>query len=161
MDPARVAIVHDFLSQHGGAERVVLRFAGLFPDAPVYTAFYDADGAFPAFNDLDVRTSRLQGAFAATPSGVRCCATPGAFDAFDVTEHDAVLVSSTGFAHHVQHPRTLMDRHTPPRFLYAPHTYASGRARPLATLATAPSRRCAEPTAVRPVRRPATRRTPS
>ena len=38
----RVAIVHDFLMQMGGAEKVVEVLHAMFPDAPVYTSAYDA-----------------------------------------------------------------------------------------------------------------------
>ena len=35
--------MHDYLVQDGGAERVVAVFKELFPKAPIYTLFYDAD----------------------------------------------------------------------------------------------------------------------
>ena len=37
------AIVHDFLVQDGGAERCAIEIAGLLPDAPLYTTFFDRD----------------------------------------------------------------------------------------------------------------------
>ena len=52
----RVALVHDYLTQRGGAERVVLSLTRAFPGAPVYTSLYDPGGTFPEFADLDVRT---------------------------------------------------------------------------------------------------------
>jgi hypothetical protein len=36
----RVALVHDYLTQLGGAERVALEMTRAFPDAPLYTAIY-------------------------------------------------------------------------------------------------------------------------
>ncbi len=39
----KVAIVHDFLNQYGGAEKVIEVFNELFPDAPVFTPIYVAD----------------------------------------------------------------------------------------------------------------------
>ncbi len=36
-----VALVHDYLNQRGGAERVFAHIAGAWPQAPVYTALYD------------------------------------------------------------------------------------------------------------------------
>src|SRR6476660_5369372 len=52
---ARVAIVHDYLTQRGGAERVVLSMCKAFPEAPVYTSLYDAETTFPEFCGRDMR----------------------------------------------------------------------------------------------------------
>jgi hypothetical protein len=53
----RVAIVHDFLNQHGGAENVVALFAEMFPGAPIYTSVYDAKRMPHRWRALDIRTS--------------------------------------------------------------------------------------------------------
>ena len=45
----RVAIAHDYLTQRGGAERVVLSLTRAFPDAEVYTSFYAAEDTYPEF----------------------------------------------------------------------------------------------------------------
>ena len=37
----KLAIIHDYLNQYGGAERVVEAMHELFPEAPVYTSVYD------------------------------------------------------------------------------------------------------------------------
>src|SRR5579862_2623768 len=52
----KVALVHDYLTQRGGAERVVLSLTRAFPGTPVYTSLYDPDGTFPEFSEVDVRT---------------------------------------------------------------------------------------------------------
>ena len=52
-----VAIVHDYLTQKGGAERVVLAMHRAFPAAPIYTSLYEPDLTFPEFRDIDVRPS--------------------------------------------------------------------------------------------------------
>ena len=36
----KIALVHDYLKEYGGAERVLWTMHELFPDAPIYTAFY-------------------------------------------------------------------------------------------------------------------------
>ncbi|MDQ1369926.1 MAG: hypothetical protein QOF20_2279, partial [Acidimicrobiaceae bacterium] len=41
MGRPEIAIVHDYLTQRGGAERVVLSMMRMFPDAPLYTALYE------------------------------------------------------------------------------------------------------------------------
>lgn len=57
MNPApKVAIVCDWLTNMGGAERVVLALHKAYPDAPIYTSVFDAN-ACPAFKELDVRTT--------------------------------------------------------------------------------------------------------
>ncbi len=56
----KVALVHDYLNQMGGAERVVLAFHELFPDAPLYTSMYDPKRVDAAFRSMDIRTSFMQ-----------------------------------------------------------------------------------------------------
>ena len=36
----KIALVHDYLKEYGGAERVLLALSDMYPDAPIYTAFY-------------------------------------------------------------------------------------------------------------------------
>jgi len=48
-----VALVHDYLTQRGGAERVFLLLAKAFADAPIYTSLYDPEGTFPGFTATD------------------------------------------------------------------------------------------------------------
>src|ERR1700719_611802 len=57
---ARVVIAHDYLTQRGGAERVVLAMARAFPGSPIVTSLYEPDLTFPDFSAYEVRTSRLQ-----------------------------------------------------------------------------------------------------
>ena len=52
----RVALVHDYLTQRGGAERVVLTLTRAFPDAPLFTSLYDPEGTFPEFGAVDLQT---------------------------------------------------------------------------------------------------------
>lgn len=55
----KVAIVCDWLTGIGGAERVVLELHKLYPDAPIYTSQYDPS-KISWFADTDVRTTWLQ-----------------------------------------------------------------------------------------------------
>lgn len=120
-------IVHDYLTQCGGAERVVLQLTRMFPDAPVYTSIYSPDRTFEEFADRVVCTSRLQGRVRPERFRAAVLRYPGAFRAFDLASFDTVVVSSSAFAHHVVHPRSFVYCHTPPRFLYDPATYGRGR----------------------------------
>jgi glycosyltransferase involved in cell wall biosynthesis len=51
----KVAIVHDFLMQSGGAEQVLREIKSLFPDAPVFTLAYDKNRVPEDFKDWDIR----------------------------------------------------------------------------------------------------------
>lgn len=55
----KVALVCDWLTNIGGAEKVLLRLHKLYPDAPIYTSQYDPS-AIDWFKNADVRTGRLQ-----------------------------------------------------------------------------------------------------
>jgi len=56
----KVAIVHDFLIQYGGAERVLEVIAEIFPEAPIYTLLYDQEKMGDKFAKKEIRTSYLQ-----------------------------------------------------------------------------------------------------
>ena len=95
----RVALVHDYLNQRGGAENVVEIFAEMFPGAPLFTSVYDADAMSPSWGRLDVRTTflqrlspRLRFAKALLPL------YPAAFETLDLSGFDLVLSSTTAFA---------------------------------------------------------------
>lgn len=55
----KVALVCDWLTNVGGAEKVILKIHQLFPNAPIYTSKYDPKG-IDWFQDADVRTGWLQ-----------------------------------------------------------------------------------------------------
>ena len=55
----RVAIAHDYLTQRGGAERVVLAMSRAFPDAPIHTTLYNPSTTFPEFVDKNIVVSPL------------------------------------------------------------------------------------------------------
>jgi len=56
----KIALVHDYLVQYGGAERVLECFAELFPHAPIYTLVYNKDSMHGKFDQKDIRTSFIQ-----------------------------------------------------------------------------------------------------
>jgi glycosyltransferase involved in cell wall biosynthesis len=56
----KVALVHDFLNQYGGAERVLSVLHEIFPEAPIYTLLYDPKKMRGKFKDADIRPSFLQ-----------------------------------------------------------------------------------------------------
>jgi glycosyltransferase involved in cell wall biosynthesis len=120
----RVAIVHDYLTQRGGAERVVLAMHRAFPDAPIYTSLYHPDGTFPEFSELDVRPSVLQRIPALSAHhrlGLPLYATT--FSRMRV-DADVVLCSSSGWAHGVSAtgPKVVYC-YNPPRWVYQQDQY--------------------------------------
>ncbi len=128
----RVAIVHDYLTQRGGAERVVLSLTRAFPDAPVFTSLYDPDGTFPEFGDIDIRTlpmNRLAPLRRHHRPALPILAS--SFSRLKVTA-DAVVCSSSGWAHGASvEGRKIVYCHTPARWLYQPDRYLRGHALPV------------------------------
>ncbi|MFA5158341.1 MAG: glycosyltransferase [Patescibacteria group bacterium] len=99
----KVAIVHDYLTKVGGAERVLLVMHKIFPDAPIYTLLYDQSGTKGMFSDCDIRPSYLQKypAFIRKRSRFLLSKYPKAIEKMDLREFDLVISSSNSFAHGV------------------------------------------------------------
>jgi glycosyltransferase involved in cell wall biosynthesis len=94
----KVALVHDYLNQMGGAERVVLAFHEIFPDAPVYTSIYDSRRVDPAFQKMDVRTTFMQKfPWITSHHQPYLPFYPFAMESLDLREYDLVLSSSSAF----------------------------------------------------------------
>jgi glycosyltransferase involved in cell wall biosynthesis len=113
-----VAVVHDYLTQFGGAERVALVMSDCFPEAPVYTSIYGEHDTFSEFRDRDVRTTSLQRYVPPRHFRLAGPLYGRAFSKLDLSAYDNLLISSSGFAHHVQHHNAYVYCHTPPRFIY-------------------------------------------
>jgi glycosyltransferase involved in cell wall biosynthesis len=117
--PGAVAIVHDYLTQRGGAERVVLAMHRAFPAAPIYTSLYEPDLTFPEFRDVDVRPSYLnRSQFLRRHHRFALPLLAHAFSKIEVDEK-IVLCSSSGWAHGIHTTGTkLVYCHCPARWLY-------------------------------------------
>ncbi len=118
-EPGTVAIVHDYLTQRGGAERVVLAMHRAFPAAPIYTSLYEPDLTFPEFRDLDVRPSYLNRSHMLRRQ--HRLALPLLAHAFSNIQIDEkiVLCSSSGWAHGIHTTGTkLVYCYCPARWLY-------------------------------------------
>jgi glycosyltransferase involved in cell wall biosynthesis len=98
----RVALVHDFLLDVRGAERVFLQLCELYPQADIYTAVYDEVGTEGRFADRGVHSSFLQ---RLRPSARTFRALlpfyPAAIESFDFSGYDLVVSSSSAWAHGV------------------------------------------------------------
>lgn len=125
---ARVALAHDYLTQRGGAERVVVMMAEAFPDAPLHTLLHEPDATFDEFRAIDVRASGLNRwwllrkdhrlalpLLARAAAGVR-------------VDADVLLASSSGWAHAMGCTgRKVVYCHAPARWLYQRELYLGPR----------------------------------
>lgn len=95
----RVALVHDYLNQYGGAERVLEAFCQIFPQAPIYTLLYDKEKTGWAFEARRIRTSFLQ-KIPLLKSHHRpfLMLMPLAIEQFDLSQYDLVLSDSASYA---------------------------------------------------------------
>jgi glycosyltransferase involved in cell wall biosynthesis len=99
---SRVALVHDFLVDVRGAERVFLALCDLFPDADLFTAVYDEEGTEGRFAHRQLTTSFLQRAHP-TARTFRALLPlyPAAMESLDLRGYDLVISSSSAWAHGV------------------------------------------------------------
>ena len=100
----RIALVHDYLVQYGGAERVLEAFSEIWPEAPVYTLLYDGRkmlrlGGEDFLRDQQIRTSFLQKfPFSKSYHRLFSFLMPLAVEQFDFSSFDVVLSDSASFA---------------------------------------------------------------
>ena len=122
--PPRVAVVHDYLTQRGGAERVVLSMLKAFPGAPLHTSLYAPAQTFPEFGAADVRTTALNHvALLRRHHRLGLPLYPAAFSRMRV-EADVTLVSSSGWAHGAGTTgKKIVYCHAPARWLYQTDRY--------------------------------------
>ncbi len=100
MNPPKIAFVHDWLVDKGGAENVLSSMLELFPKAPVYTLVYDSDGQCHDFlGEHQVITSFLQKVPQATKRYRSFLAfMPLAIEQFDLSDYDLIISSSHAVA---------------------------------------------------------------
>lgn len=125
-DPAStsVAVVHDYLTQRGGAERVVLSMLAAFPGATLHTSLYAPTTTYPDFQDIEVRTLGVNRIGPLRRSHRRALPfLAGAFSRLQVTA-DVTLCSSSGWAHGAQVTgRKVVLCYSPARWLYDSRRY--------------------------------------
>jgi glycosyltransferase involved in cell wall biosynthesis len=125
-----VALVHDYLNQMGGAERVLLALHDLYPGAPIFTSMYDPERVDPAFRQCDIRSTFMQ-----RLPGVSkhhqpyLMLYPLAFERLDLRAYDLILSSSSAFAKGViTRPDAIhiCYCHTPMRWAWSYQDYIEG-----------------------------------
>lgn len=118
----KIALVYDFLNQYGGAERVLEVLCEMFPDAPIYTLFYDERATGGVFRGREIHTSFLQKIpFARKHHRIFPLLMPLAVEQFDLSYYDVVFSISASFAKGIitkPHTRHINYCLTPTRFLW-------------------------------------------
>jgi glycosyltransferase involved in cell wall biosynthesis len=100
-----VALIHDYLNQYGGAERVLEHLHAMWPSAPIYTSMY-APKLMPLhYRRMDIRTSYMQ----RLPGIHRhhqpyLLGYPFAFESFQLARYNVVLSNSSAWAKGVVTP---------------------------------------------------------
>lgn len=104
----KIALVHDWITNFGGAEKLLLALTEVFPEAPIYTSVYNKEKC-PEFSNKDIRVSFLQKIPGAkNHHQMLLPILPLAFESFDLAEFDAVVSITTSFAKGViTKPRTF------------------------------------------------------
>ncbi len=119
----KIALVHDFLTTYGGAERVLQSMHALYPEAPIYTLLDNRELVERYFPGADIRTSWLM----KLPAWLRrrprwlLLFYPAAIESFDLREYDLVLSSSGAWSKGLVtrlHTRHIAYLHSPMRFAW-------------------------------------------
>jgi len=124
----RVALVHDYIKEFGGAERVLEELHNIYPNSVVYTLVYLPDFLGPhrdRFRNWNIRPSFLQWIpFKAKLISLFRFIDPFVFKAMDLSGYDLVIVSAAGTYSGINSFRKgnktlhICYCHTPPRYLY-------------------------------------------
>ncbi len=123
------ALVHDYLNQYGGAERVLEALHDVYPLAPVYTSIYDPAAMPSAMHSWDIRTSWMQ----RLPAWKRYfrhyfMLYPRAFESFDMRPYNLILSSSSAYGKGIIPPpgaTHICYCHTPMRFAWQTDAYVA------------------------------------
>jgi len=118
----KIAFVHDYLVQHGGAERVLECLSEIYPYAPIYTIVYNKEAMHGAFEGKRIYTSYLQNLpFTKNWHRIFPLLMPPAIEQFDFSAYDVVVSDSSSYAKGIiTRPKTLhiCYMHTPMRYAW-------------------------------------------
>jgi glycosyltransferase involved in cell wall biosynthesis len=126
----KVALVHDYIKEFGGAERVLEVLTEIFPDAPIYTSFYKQNSpAYEHFKDKNINASWVQKIpwFSSRLYSPLRFLTPLIWGSFNLSKYDLVISSASwyiakGFKKPGDKLTEICYCHTPPRWLYGYNT---------------------------------------
>lgn len=122
----KIALVHDQLQEFGGAERVLVALKKIFPDADVYTSFFNEKTLgihAKHFKDWNIKTSWAEKVpFLKKLYSPLRFITPLIWESFDFSDYDIVITSSGSYMCKgiITRPETknICYLHHPPRYLY-------------------------------------------
>jgi glycosyltransferase involved in cell wall biosynthesis len=119
----RVALLHDYLNQYGGGERVLENLMEIFPDAPIYTLLYDEDRTYGKFRGRVKKTSFLDWPLARRniPFMARAAEAMNIDD-----QYDLIISDTAGYAKGIKVPAGavhLSYTHTPLRYAWEQDNY--------------------------------------
>ncbi len=131
----KVALVHDYIKEYGGAERVLETLHEIFPDAPIFTAVYLPGYSGPhkeRVKKWNIKPSILQHIpFKGKLLSAFRLVAPFIFSRMDFSDYDVVIVSAAGTYTGINWIKTgpktvhICYYHTPPRYLYGYPTAAA------------------------------------
>src|SRR3990172_10726603 len=128
----KVAIVHDYINELGGAERVLEALCEIYPEAPIYTAYLKkSSNAYPHFKDRKIIESwaAVIPFFPKLASPLRFL-TPWIWGSLDLSKYDLVISSASWYItkgfNKKNHESGIKNKrpieicycHTPPTWLY-------------------------------------------
>lgn len=123
LNDLKVALVHDFLDNYGGAERVLEIIGEIFPQAPIYTLLYDESKLQDKFKNRKIHTSFLQKfpKFLKKRKRYLLPFMSTAPEAFDLREFDLVISSSGAWSKGIVtrlNTKHVCYMHSPMRFVW-------------------------------------------
>lgn len=125
MTPPKIALIHDYLVQYGGAEKTLETLIEIFPNSDIYTSLYEPQ-KMPEIISSQRITSIKDTPFGKNPL-IRMFPKyftflmPWIFESFDLKDYDLIISDGTAWAKSVlTNPNQIHIAyiHTPPRFLY-------------------------------------------
>ena len=121
----KVALVHEFLNQLGGAEAILKDFLEIWPDADVHVILYNKEKTHGEFERYHKKVSWLNNMpLAQSHHRLLLPLMPGAIEGFDFSEYDLVLSDSSSFAKGIKTDKLhICYCHTPTRFLWTDPEY--------------------------------------
>ncbi len=127
----KVALVHDYLNQYGGAERVLECLMEMFPDAPVFTLMHDREKTDSRFAGRVERTSFLDFPFARRHHRLFIPLMPLAAKTINLgSEFDLIISDTAGFAKGIRYDHRNTQHisyiHTPLRYAWEQEEYLGG-----------------------------------
>ena len=122
----RVALVHDYLDQFGGQERVLLQLMKLFPEAPIYTLLYEPKTMGEYLDGRKIETSILNNSLVRRYHRFFIPVLGHAAQTLNLKDqYDLIITNTMGLVKGVRHQSGvhIAYNHTPLRYAWEPHTY--------------------------------------